>query len=204
MKRHSMRFYNMILALGIFLITAGFIMFILSPGGTDSLFMTAWPVVGMVLGAVFLYFTLSFTHNSFHFFLGIFCALSGIFFGLVTSGVVPKTLHEWWPASVVFASLALLASGFYKAHKLRIAYTFPAVTLLLLGIVFLLFSFRAIPVSFKSFALMFVPFFIIISGIFMVVLFLLQRKYNQFYVDEDIEESEEIEVDDDVFFDKGL
>ena len=199
-----MRFYNMILALGIFLITAGFIMFILSPGGTDSLFMTAWPVVGMVLGAVFLYFTLSFTHNSFHFFLGIFCALSGIFFGLVTSGVVPKTLHEWWPASVVFASLALLASGFYKAHKLRIAYTFPAVTLLLLGIVFLLFSFRAIPVSFKSFALMFVPFFIIISGVFMVVLFLLQRKYNQFYVDEDIEESEEIEVDDDVFFDKGL
>ena len=204
MKRHSMRFYNMILALGIFLITAGFIMFILSPGGTDSLFMTAWPVVGMVLGAVFLYFTLSFTHNSFHFFLGIFCALSGIFFGLVTSGVVPKTLHEWWPASVVFASLALLASGFYKAHKLRIAYTFPAVTLLLLGIVFLLFSFRAIPVSFKSFALMFVPFFIIISGIFMVVLFLLQRKYNQFYVEEDIEESEELEVDDDVFFDKGL
>ena len=204
MKRHSMRFYNMILALGIFLITAGFIMFILSPGGTDSLFMTAWPVVGMVLGAVFLYFTLSFTHNSFHFFLGIFCALSGIFFGLVTSGVVPKTLHEWWPASVVFASLALLVSGFYKAHKLRIAYTFPAVTLLLLGIVFLLFSFRAIPVSFKSFALMFVPFFIIISGAFMVVLFLLQRKYNQFYVEEDIEESEELEVDDDVFFDKGL
>jgi len=199
-----MRFYNMILALGIFLITAGFIMFILSPGGTDSLFMIAWPVVGMVLGAVFLYFTLSFTHNSFHFFLGIFCALSGIFFGLVTSGVVPKTLHEWWPASVVFASLALLASGFYKAHKLRIAYTFPAVTLLLLGIVFLLFSFRAIPVSFKSFALMFVPFFIIISGVFMVVLFLLQRKYNQFYVEEDIEESEELEVDDDVFFDKGL
>ena len=199
-----MRFYNMILALGIFLITAGFIMFNLSPGGADSLFMTAWPVVGMVLGAVFLYFTLSFTHNSFHFFLGIFCALSGIFFGLVTSGVVPKTLHEWWPASVVFASLALLASGFYKAHKLRIAYTFPAVTLLLLGIVFLLFSFRAIPVSFKSFALMFVPFFIIISGVFMVVLFLLQRKYNQFYVEEDIEESEELEVDDDVFFDKGL
>ena len=77
-------------------------------------------------------------------------------------------------------------------------------TLLLLGIVFLLFSFRAIPVSFKSFALMFVPFFIIISGVFMVVLFLLQRKYNQFYVEEDIEESEELEVDDDVFFDKGL
>ena len=199
-----MRFYNMILALGIFLITAGFIMFILSPGGTDSLVTTVWPLVGIVCGAVFLYFTLSFTHNSFHFFLGIFCALSGIFFGLVTSGVVPKTLHEWWPASVVFASLALLASGFYKAHKLRIAYTFPAVTLLLLGIVFLLFSFRAIPVSFKSFALMFVPFFIIISGVFMVVLFLLQRKYNQFYVEEDIEESEELEVDDDVFFDKGL
>ena len=51
---------------------------------------------------------------------------------------------------------------------------------------------------------MFVPFFIIISGVFMVVLFLLQRKYNQFYVEEDIEESEELEVDDDVFFDKGL
>ena len=49
-----MRFYNMILALGIFLITAGFIMFILSPGGTDSLFIIAWPDVGMDLGAVFL------------------------------------------------------------------------------------------------------------------------------------------------------
>ena len=199
-----MRFYNMILALGIFLITAGFIMFILSPGGTDSLVTTVWPLVGIVCGAVFLYFTLSFTHNSFHFFLAVFCGLSGVFFGLVSGGIIPKTIREWWPALVIFASFALFASGFYKAHKLRIAYTFPAVTLLLLGIVFLLFSFRAIPVSFKSFALMFVPFFIIISGVFMVVLFLLQRKYNQFYVEEDIEESEELEVDDDVFFDKGL
>ena len=72
-----MRFYNMILALGIFLITAGFIMFILSPGGTDSLVITVWPLVGIVCGAVFLYFTLSFTHNSFHFFLAVFCGLSG-------------------------------------------------------------------------------------------------------------------------------
>ena len=196
-----MRFYNMILALGIFSITAGFIMFILSPGGTDSLVMTAWPIVGIIFGAVFLYFTLSFTHNSFHFFLGIVCALSGIFFGLVTSGVIPKTIHEWWPASVVFASIALLAAGFYKAHKLRIAYTFPAVTLLLFGIVFLLFSFRIIPGSFKSFVLTFIPFFIISSGIFMVVLFLLQQKYNQFYVEE---ESEEIDIDEEELFDKGL
>ena len=201
MKRHSMRFYNMILALGIFLITAGFIMFILSPGGTDSLVMTVWPIVAIVFGAVFLYFTLSFTHNSFHLFLGIFCSLSGIFFGLVTGGVIPKTLNEWWPASVIFASLALLAAGFYKARKLRIAYTFPAVTLLLFGIVFLLFSFRIIPGSFKSFVLTFIPFFIISSGIFMVVLFLLQQKYNQFYVEE---ESEEIDVDEEEFFDKGL
>ena len=196
-----MRFYNMILALGIFLITAGFIMFILSPGGTDSLVMTVWPIVGIVFGAVFLYFTLSFTHNSFHLFLGIFCSLSGIFFGLVTGGIIPKTLNEWWPASVIFASFALLAAGFYKAHKLRIAYTFPAVTLLLFGIVFLLFSFRIIPGSFKSFVLTFIPFFIISSGIFMVVLFLLQQKYNQFYVEE---ESEEIDVDEEEFFDKGL
>ena len=201
MKRHSMRFYNMILALGIFLITAGFIMFILSPGGTDSLVMTVWPIVGIVFGAVFLYFTLSFTHNSFHLFLGIFCSLSGIFFGLVTGGVIPKTLNEWWPASVIFASLALLAAGFYKARKLRIAYTFPAVTLLLFGIVFLLFSFRIIPGSFKSFVLTFIPFFIISSGIFMVVLFLLQQKYNQFYVEE---ESEEIDIDEEELFDKGL
>ena len=196
-----MRFYNMILALGIFLITAGFTMFILSPGGTDSLVMTVWPIVAIVFGAVFLYFTLSFTHNSFHLFLGIFCSLSGIFFGLVTGGIIPKTLNEWWPASVIFASLALLAAGFYKAHKLRIAYTFPAVTLLLFGIVFLLFSFRIIPGSFKSFVLTFIPFFIISSGIFMVVLFLLQQKYNQFYVEE---ESEEIDVDEEEFFDKGL
>lgn len=196
-----MRFYNMILALGIFLITAGFIMFILSPGGTDSLVMTAWPIVGIIFGAVFLYFTLSFTHNSFHLFLGIFCSLSGIFFGLVTGGVIPKTIREWWPASVVFASIALLAAGFYKAHKLRIAYTFPAVTLLLFGIVFLLFSFRIIPGSFKSFVLTFIPFFIISSGIFMVVLFLLQQKYNQFYVEE---ESEEIDIDEEELFDKGL
>ena len=201
MKRHSMRFYNMILALGIFLITAGFIMFILSPGGSDSLVMTAWPIVGIVAGAVFLYFTLSFTHNSFHLFLGIFCLISGIFFGLVTGGVIPKTLHEWWPSSVIFASLALLAAGFYKARKLRIAYTFPAVTLFLFGIVFLLFSFRIIPGSFKSFVLTFIPFFIISSGIFMVALFLLQQKYNQFYIEE---ENEEIDVDEEEFFDKGL
>ena len=35
----------------------------------------------------------------------------------------------------------------------------------------------------------------------MVILFLLQQKYNQFYVEE---ESEEIDVDEEEFFDKGL
>lgn len=38
----------------------------------------------------------------------------------------------------------------------------------------------------------------------MVVLFLLQRKYNQFYVEDENEESEEIETEDEDFFDKGL
>ena len=35
----------------------------------------------------------------------------------------------------------------------------------------------------------------------MVVLFLLQQKYNQFYVEE---ESEEIDIDEEELFDKGL
>lgn len=184
----------MILALGMVLIIAGFLLFTLSYNIADSIVMVLWPIVCMFCGAVFLFFTMAFTRNAYHLFFGLFFSLCGIFCALVVNDVISYTMKEWWPSIVVFAAIALFVSSYYGKRKMLVAYVFPSVSLALLGFLFLLFSFHVVHVSFKSFILIFGPFGLIACGAFMVILFLLQQKYHQFYVEDEVDE-----IDDDIF-----
>ena len=194
MKKYSLYFYDMILALGMILIIAGFLLFTLSYNIADGIVMVLWPIICMFCGAVFLFFTMVFTHNAYHLFFGLFFSVCGIFCTLVVNDIIPYTMKEWWPSIVIFSAIALFISSYYKKRKMLVAYVFLSVTLALLGFLFLLFSFHVIHVSFKSFVLVFGPFALIVCGIFMIVFFLLQQKYHQFYVEDDADD-----IDDDVF-----
>jgi hypothetical protein len=200
MKKRSPKFYNTILAIGMLLIIAGFLMFMMFSETSENIFFVLLPVLLMVCGAFFLYFTMSFTNSSFQLFLGLLLTSCGILFSLCISGIIPYELKEWWPVSVIFAGFSLFASGYYKHRKILFAYTFPALTLAVLGTLFLFFSFHVVNVSFRKVVAIAGPFVLIAAGIFLVLLFLFQKNHSNFHIED---ESDEINGDAEIFSDQG-
>jgi hypothetical protein len=200
MKKHSPKFYNAVLAIGMLMIIVGFLLFVVFSETTANIPFILWPVLLMVCGAVFLYFTMSFTNSSFQLFLGLFLSTSGILFCLSTSNIFPYTLQECWPLSVIFAGCSLFASGYYKHRKILFAYTFSALTLAVLGSFFLFFSLHVVRVSFRRFVAFIGPFVLIAAGIFLVILFLFQKRHRSFLLED---ESDEISEDPGFFSEQG-
>lgn len=194
MKKHGAHFYNIVLAFGMILIIAGFLLFTVSDWGAAGRLKALWPALCICVGAIFLFAVMTLTRNPYHLFFGMTLSLTGIFFTLVNNKIIPHGISEWWPLIIVFAAAALFASGCYQKRRLTVSYVFPAAMLALLGLLFLLFSFHVIHASFRAFVAVFGPFALIACGIFMVILFLLQQKYHQFYIDDETEEIDEYEA----------
>jgi hypothetical protein len=152
---------------------------------SENVSLILWPVLLIVCGAVFLYFTMSFTNSPFQLFLGLLLTSSGVLFCLCVNEIIPWSVNECWPVAVIFAGGALFASGYYKHRRVLFAYMFSAFTLAVLGIVFLFFSFHIISISFRRFVAFAGPFLLIAAGIFMVILFLFQKKHRGFYIEDE-------------------
>lgn len=184
MKTHSNFFYSVALATGMVLIVAGFLLFVtlIDVEGAPA---TKPNIVCTLCGAAFLYLNMVWTKRATHLFIGLFLMTSGIFSLLVVHRIVPHTMNEWWPILVVFAGLCFFTAGMYRKHKMRLSIIFPASTLVIMGVLFMLFSFHIAPMSFRSAVAIFGPFCLIAMGVFIVAFFLLQRKYSTLRIDEE-------------------
>ena len=133
------------------------------------------PVIVLVLGIIFLFSSLAFTGNSVSLFFGLFFLLMGIVLLLVDSGILPYGFSRMWPTIMIAAALSLFPAGLYRARRVRTVYLFPAIMMLLLGIVFLLFSLRIIPVSFREVAARCWPLLFIVVGFSLVATLFVQQ-----------------------------
>lgn len=195
MKIRSTKFLNTLLAVGLILILAGFLLltgFSKKQGDTSS---DVWPVLILITGVVVLYLKTALKKGAAMLFCGAFLSASGIFLELLNRQILPFTMKQWWPVIVVFSGISLLGSGWFKYRKMYIAYTFPAFLLIVLGGFFLFFSFDIIRMSFRSFVSVFGPLGLIFCGALMVSLFAYQRRHTDFPKIDEPEESEEQESD---------
>lgn len=189
MKIHSNLFYAVTLALGMIFIVAGFLLFVTlvdAEGAPD----TKAHIACTLCGAFFLYLNMACTHRPTHLFLGTFLMASGVFSLLVAHRIIPYSMNEWWPILVVFAGLCFFAAGMSRRRKIRLSIVFPSATLAVLGGLFMLFSFHAAPMSFRSAVAIFGPFCLSAMGVFIVAFFLLQRKYNSLRIPEEEEDDD--------------
>lgn len=190
MKTHSNLFYAVLLAIGMVLIVAGFLLS-MSLVHPDSAGDTRPAVLCVLCGALFLYLTMTLTRKSAHFFIGVFFMAAGVFSLLVAHRIIPYSMNEWWPILVVFAGVSFFVSGMYRRRKMRLSIVFPSATLVILGALFMLFSFHVAPMSFRSAVAVFGPFCLMAMGVFIVAFFLLQRRYNSLCIPEEDDETDE-------------
>jgi hypothetical protein len=114
--------------------------------------------------------------KSLYLFLGLFLFLTGLLFLLINSGIIPYpyTIRRLWPLTGIFCAIALLCSGLYRRKRLGVSYLVPSALLILLSLLFLLFSMHIISISFRQFAITWWPLCLVIPGIALVVLFFIR------------------------------
>ncbi len=165
---------NLVLALGLLLVLVGLFVFVGNQESAVKVFAFR-PIIVLAVGIVLLFCSLAFTGSSFSLFFGLFFFLMGIVLLLIDSGILPYGFSKMWPTIMIAAAFSLFPAGLYRARRVRTVYLFPAIMILLLGIVFLLFSLHVIPISFRVFVARCWPLLFIIVGAFLVITLFVQQ-----------------------------
>lgn len=173
------------IALGILILAACFVFAVINPISRkiDILNLVILIFQGL-LGIVIIIIGKKITHKFFHMFIGLaffLCSLVLIMMVLV----LPFTIKELWPVYGVIAGISLFISGFLKYKSVKFGYLIPAVTLVGMGIWYLMFSLQLMPLSFSMVVYTLGPAFLIMIAVLFVAYFFVQQKHSDFVFKDD-------------------
>ncbi len=185
MKKDSSFFANLILYCG-----SGFLLFlvifnIVVPIENHHIVINYLPCVAAASGIPVLVLSIRYTKKLHQIFIGFELVFWGIVTVLHEIQILPYTFIQWWPMIGVTAGIFLYIAGIIKYQRLQAGYFIPSIALFLMGLWFMLFSFGIVKVPFQTVAVVGGPLFLIVSGIFIVAFFLLQRNHSNFVVKDD-------------------
>lgn len=186
MKKDRSFVANMILYFGSGFLLFLFLFAIIVPLENHHTVIKYLPTVAAASAIPVLYLSMRYTKSLHQIFIGFELLFWGIVLVLREEQILPYTFIQWWPVIGVTAGVFLYIAGFVKYRKLLVGYFIPSLTMFLLGIWFMLFSFKIIKVPFQVVALVGGPLFIMMSGILIIALFLLQKNHSNLVIkDED-------------------
>lgn len=173
------------IALGILILAACFVFAVINPISRkiDILNLVILIFQGF-LGIVIIIIGKKITHKFFHMFIGLaffLCSLVLIMMVLV----LPFTIKELWPVYGVIAGISLFISGFLKYKSVKFGYLIPAVTLVGMGIWYLMFSLQLMPLSFSMVVYTLGPAFLIMIAVLLVAYFFVQQKHSDLVFKDD-------------------
>ena len=185
MKKDSSFFANLILYCG-----SGFLLFlvifnIIVPIENHHIVINYLPCIAAASGIPVLVLSIRNTKKLHQIFIGFELVFWGIVTVLHELQILPYTFIQWWPMIGVTAGIFLYIAGIIKYQRLQAGYFIPSIALFLMGLWFMLFFFFFVKVPFQTVAIVGGPLFLIVSGIFIVAFFLLQRNHSNFVVKDD-------------------
>ncbi|MCL1814076.1 MAG: DUF5668 domain-containing protein [Treponema sp.] len=160
---------HIVFVTGLILMLLG-ITFLLGTMTGISRLSVLWSFLFVIIGAVFAVFAIKLNKRAVYLFFASFFILMGSFLFLSALQIIPFSLKEGWPFLSVFAGLALVPAGWRHYHNVSYRYLIPAVAFIVLGCVFLIFSFKVAPFSFKRFIITWWPLVLVVTGIILVLL----------------------------------
>ena len=202
MKKKSSIAADLILSLGSLVFLGLTVIAILKSQREHSSIFDFLPIAIIACGIPLSILGIHYTKKLHHIFVGLELVFWGLYLCLLMNHVLPFRFVQFWPVIGVTAGLFLYIAGIVCYHKLKLRYFVPALTLFLMGVWFLLFSFGIIKVPFRVVALVGGPLFFIMTGMFIIIFFMLQKKYTNLVIPEE-DEGGELEAEDNPENDKS-
>ena len=185
MKKDSSFIVNLILFIGSGIFVFLVIFNIAVPLEEHHVIINYLPIIAAASGVPVLVLSIRNTRRLHQIFIGFELVFWGIVTVLHELQILPYTFIQWWPMIGVTAGIFLYIAGIIKYQRLQAGYFIPSIALFLMGLWFMLFSFGIVKVPFQTVAVVGGPLFLIVSGIFIVAFFLLQRNHSNFVVKDD-------------------
>ena len=176
MNKKSALLLYISLACGILFILLGIALLLVSNAKHPVIQIPLLTILLLAAGAVSLFFSIAINQRAFFLYLGLNLCFFGMLSLSLAFNVFDLTFYKIWPFGMIFCGASLVPSGYFRYRKMRPAYIFPSVVLILLGLLFCLFSFDILKVSFSKFVACWWPAGIIILGTVLVTVFVIQKK----------------------------
>ena len=193
MRKFNITVLNVFAILGVILFLVLFVCAAFIANNNPNFSSLILPIVQIILGVLTIIFTLIFTKRAYHLFIGMFLLFWGFVILLAIQNFIPYSVYQWWPVLGISSGFFIFLSGLYKYKKINFGYLLPSLVLFLLGIYFMLFSFKIIKISFLVVAAVGGPLFMIFLALLCIVYFYAQQKNKNLIV----KDEEPLEFDDD-------
>lgn len=132
-----------------------------------------WPLLFVAAGLFIGYVTLVRHGTAKSVFLGLF--LSSVATLRLVMGLFKVPLSDYWPLFAVLGGLCMLPAGFFATRKAKPGFVVPALSFMLLGGFFSIFSFGFSSMSFSAFIVRWWPLLFVAAGLSLFVLWFLTR-----------------------------
>ena len=126
------------------------------------------PLVFICLGVLLLYFVYYLDMNEFYLFMGMFF-IQGALFWILKQRILDVYILSLWPVFLLMTGLALLLFALRKRRQKRSIFLVPAITFILLFMVFIPFSLGLAKVSFLDFIRQWWPAGFLVLGIGLLI-----------------------------------
>jgi hypothetical protein len=169
------RYPNKFLVSSVVFILVGVILLLWNLGlipGLDSL----WPLLLIIAGVGFLYEGFVRRRRDAYVFIGMFALLLGLFFLLAETLVSPVAISSIWPVFMTITGLSLFAYGVRRPWGSRMSFTVPGVAIVIISLVFLLFSLGIVDRSFARLVALYWPALLIIAGLVLLGIHVTRRE----------------------------
>jgi len=168
MKQDQNRRRHRPLLFGVIFLFLGASLLLRTTGNLNGV-LALWPIVLVFLGVSLLFKVYFRDGRESYVFAGLFLFLAGAFLLIVNTQILDIKLRQIWPFFMLFAGFSLLAYGLKSSGSAKARMMIPALSIILLSAVFLLFSLGVVNVSLRLFVVMWWPAIFVFAGIILIV-----------------------------------
>ena len=188
---------NIVPGIGLILIVVS-IFFLVAHSNKAIKVFAFTPFLLIVFGATMIYLGMTFLKKGIYIFIGLSSTMLGVLKLLLEAQILPYKSSQIWPIAIIIFGISLMPAGIYNFKRLRSIYLFPAITMILLGVFFMLFSLDIVKMSFAEFFINWWPLLLLIAGVLLVGIFFVQqilKKDFPYMEDDSLEDGDENETE---------